>query len=100
MSVRQHANYVVSTTPNLALHKRTYGSSYDHNKKIIIFFVNLNDNLSDRRLLRHKRAEHIEAVKKIISINSAAKQRDVLKALFEKLFSVSDVFALLFISHF
>jgi len=39
--------------------------------------------------LHHKRAEHIEAAKKIVSINSSVKQRDVLKALFAKLFSVS-----------
>ena len=39
--------------------------------------------------MRHKRAEHIEAAKKIASINSSVKQHDVIKALFSKLFSVS-----------
>lgn len=41
-----------------------------------------------RRLFRHKRAEHLEAAKKIVSMNSPVKQRDVLKSLFSKLFSV------------
>ena len=58
----------------------------------------LTYNLSDRRLLRHKRADHIEAAKKIVSINSSAKQLDVVKALFSKLFSVS-VKMCLFMSH-
>jgi len=56
---------------------------------MIRYSINLHCNLSDRRLLRHKRAEHVEAAKKIVSINSSVKQRDVLKALFSKLFSVS-----------
>jgi len=39
--------------------------------------------------LRHKRGEHIEAVKKILSVTSSEKQRAVLNAVFSKLFSVS-----------
>lgn len=64
----------------------------------IHYYINLHYNLSDRRLLRHKRAEHIEAAKKIVSINSLAKQRDVLNALFAKLFSVSVKYVICFIS--
>lgn len=41
-----------------------------------------------RRLLGHKRAEQIEAAKQIVAISSLQKQRDMLKTLFTKLFSV------------
>ena len=53
------------------------------------YYVNCNINLSDRRLLGHKRVEQIEAAKQIVAISSLEKQRNMLKTLFTKLFSVS-----------
>jgi len=55
------------------------------------YFINSAVNLSDRRLLGHKRAEQIEAAKQIVAISSLEKQRNMLKTLFTKLFSVSEI---------
>jgi hypothetical protein len=41
-----------------------------------------------RRLLKHKRAAHLDAIQRIVSLNSDDKQRKMLKAIFSKLFVV------------